>query len=332
MTLKMPGKLQPLEQSFAIVGSDGRPTQYFIRWAQQRQIDITASITAETATQLIIDYLATHPLIAGNGIALTPSGNLTDSPTITALVQQILDQLTTVHGSVLYRDTAAWAALAPGTAGQFLRTNGAAADPDWATPAGGGSSWPPLQSPLAATFTDFSNDATNVTKTDDINVGLSLNNGPSVNGNVHRITTKLLPSSGAVNFEHIALVKNTRSNLGGSSGVVLQEESTGKLLFFGVDIGVAVHAYRGTLGSLAAILFTYNIATRELWTKITYDSATSTYTLFTSTDGKNWIFEISSIATASFTTRATRIGYGFRNASATPTKNPLLSVLYESLI
>jgi hypothetical protein len=331
MILTMAGKLQPLEQSFAIVGPDGRPTQYFIRWAQQRQIDITASITSETATQLIVDYLTAHPLIEGSGIALTPSGNLTDSPTITALVQEILDQITTVRGSVLYRGAAAWAALAPGTAGQFLRTNGAAADPNWAAPATGGS-WPPLQSPLAATFTNFSGDATNVTKADDVNVGLSLNNGPSVNGNIHRITTKLLPSSGAADFEHIALVRHTRSNLGGSSGVVLQEESTGKVLVFGVDIGTTVHAYRGTLTSLAAVLFTYTLSTRDLWTKITYDNATSTYSLFTSSDGKNWIFEISSLATASFTTRATRIGYGFRNASAAPTKNPLLSVFYESLI
>ena len=137
----MTGKLQPLEQTFAIVGSDGRPTPYFIRWAQQRQIDITASITAENATQLIVDYLASHPLIAGSGIALTPSGNLSNSPVVAALVQQILDQITTVHGSVLYRDAAAWAALGPGTAGQFLRTNGPAADPDWAAGGSGSSGW-----------------------------------------------------------------------------------------------------------------------------------------------------------------------------------------------
>lgn len=36
----MPGTLQPLDQKFAIVDSQGRPTEYFIRWAQQKQIDI----------------------------------------------------------------------------------------------------------------------------------------------------------------------------------------------------------------------------------------------------------------------------------------------------
>lgn len=33
-------KLQPLGNSFQIVDKDGRPTDYFIRWAQQRQEDI----------------------------------------------------------------------------------------------------------------------------------------------------------------------------------------------------------------------------------------------------------------------------------------------------
>ncbi len=38
-----------------------------------------------------------------------------------------------VRGSVLYRGAAAWTALAPGVSGQFLKTNGAGADPAWAT-------------------------------------------------------------------------------------------------------------------------------------------------------------------------------------------------------
>jgi hypothetical protein len=39
---------------------------------------------------------------------------------------------------VLYRGATGWAALAPGTSGQVLQTNGAAADPTWATVSGGG--------------------------------------------------------------------------------------------------------------------------------------------------------------------------------------------------
>jgi hypothetical protein len=128
------GELQPLDQQFAIVDAQGRPTQYFTRWAQQRQIDITEAITLDQ----LGDYLAAHLLHAGNGIGLTPDGNLASGPTITAKVQEILDQISTTRGVVLYRGAAAWAALAPGAAGLFLQTAGAGADPLWAAAGGGG--------------------------------------------------------------------------------------------------------------------------------------------------------------------------------------------------
>jgi hypothetical protein len=130
----MAGDLQPLDQQFAIVDAQGRPTQYFTRWAQQRQIDITEAITLGQ----LGDYLAAHLLHAGNGIGLTPDGNLASGPTITAKVQEILDQISATRGTVLYRGAAGWAALAPGAAGLFLQTAGAGADPLWAAAGGGG--------------------------------------------------------------------------------------------------------------------------------------------------------------------------------------------------
>lgn len=134
----MAGELQPLDLQFPIVDAQGRPTQYFIRWAQQRQIDITEAITLDQ----LGDYLATHLFHAavGSGIGLAPDGNLANSPAITAKVQEILDQISAVRGTILYRGAAAWAALAPGAAGQFLQTAGAGADPLWAAGGGGGGS------------------------------------------------------------------------------------------------------------------------------------------------------------------------------------------------
>lgn len=44
----------------------------------------------------------------------------------------VLDMITATRGSVLYRGASGWAALAPGTAGWRLTTNGAGADPTWA--------------------------------------------------------------------------------------------------------------------------------------------------------------------------------------------------------
>lgn len=137
----MPGNLQPLDQKFALVKPDGTPTDYFIRWAQQRQIDITNGIDAAQALAIIEQFTADHPLIAGSGITLTPSGDIADDVTIAAEVQAILDQISSTQGTVLFRGAADWQGLAPGTSGHFLKTNGAGADPEWAAASGGGGSW-----------------------------------------------------------------------------------------------------------------------------------------------------------------------------------------------
>jgi hypothetical protein len=48
-------------------------------------------------------------------------------------VSNVLDFISTTQGAVLYRGFGSWAALAPGTSGQFLKTNGVSADPAWAS-------------------------------------------------------------------------------------------------------------------------------------------------------------------------------------------------------
>jgi hypothetical protein len=50
----------------------------------------------------------------------------------------LLNSISNNQGDILYRNNSGWVALAPGTSGQFLRTNGAAANPSWSTPAGSG--------------------------------------------------------------------------------------------------------------------------------------------------------------------------------------------------
>lgn len=134
----MAGDLQPLVKSVAIVNGDGSPTDYFIRWAQQKQIDIQGAVTAAQVATILQQYMADHPLIAGSGIHLTPTGDLNDHVTIAADAQTILDQITTTRGSILFRGAAAWQALAPGAAGNFLSSGGAGADPAWAAGGGGG--------------------------------------------------------------------------------------------------------------------------------------------------------------------------------------------------
>lgn len=76
----MPGTLQPLDQNLTIVGSDGKPTLYFIKWAQQRQIDIGDSITLAQAQALIDAWAAARDVLAGTG--LSGGGNLSSDVTL----------------------------------------------------------------------------------------------------------------------------------------------------------------------------------------------------------------------------------------------------------
>lgn len=47
-----------------------------------------------------------------------------------------LDSVGSTQGQILYRGAAAWVALAPGSSGQYLQTQGAAANPQWAAAGG----------------------------------------------------------------------------------------------------------------------------------------------------------------------------------------------------
>lgn len=76
----MPGNLQPLDQKFPIVTPDGKPTLYFIKWAQQKQIDISEGVTAAQVQQAILDWSLTRDIIAGSG--LTGGGDLSIDRTL----------------------------------------------------------------------------------------------------------------------------------------------------------------------------------------------------------------------------------------------------------
>lgn len=76
----MPGNVQPLNQWIRIANNDGTPTSEFIRWAQERQIDITNGIDAEQAQQLIDDWAAARDIVTGVG--LDGGGNLSTDITL----------------------------------------------------------------------------------------------------------------------------------------------------------------------------------------------------------------------------------------------------------
>lgn len=68
-------------------------------------------------------------------LTLGAAGEILSSDGTDVLYQSLatlMESLGSTQGSILYRGAAAWAALAPGTNGHFLKTQGAAANPVWA--------------------------------------------------------------------------------------------------------------------------------------------------------------------------------------------------------
>lgn len=79
------------------------------------------------------------PSINNNTLFANISG-VPASPTSVTLTAFIDSAISNTQGSLLYRNASGWVALAPGTSGYVLTTNGAAANPSWASAGGGGGS------------------------------------------------------------------------------------------------------------------------------------------------------------------------------------------------
>lgn len=77
------------------------------------------------AEHAVLTDVATQRVLGRN------SGGTGDPEELT--ISTVLDWISSTRGTVLYRGAAGWAALAPGTSGQVLQTQGAGADPIWAT-------------------------------------------------------------------------------------------------------------------------------------------------------------------------------------------------------
>lgn len=176
----MSGKdLGPLDWRTSIVDKTGRPVPEFQRrWAIQLQNNKLAGVsrgsgappTAPTPIdgQAYIDESVTPPVLyvakddgTWERVGVENFTDLQDVPHAYTsdgldLVQvnsgatglqfsslsSVLDSISNVQGTILYRGATTWAGLAPGTSGWYLQTQGTAANPQWAavaaaTPPGG---------------------------------------------------------------------------------------------------------------------------------------------------------------------------------------------------
>lgn len=104
----------------------------------QTLLDGISTTRGETLYYNGTDWVALAP--GTSGYLLKTNGSGADpSWTAPANIQTLLDGISSTQGAVLYRGVSSWSALAPGTAGQFLKTNGAGFNPAWGTPSGSGS-------------------------------------------------------------------------------------------------------------------------------------------------------------------------------------------------
>lgn len=142
--------LNPLSWQIPIVNvPSGTPTPEFMRqWQRQAQINATiVDLSTAAALSKTLDKLgsATGDIIyrastgwtvqtpGATNTVLAISGGLPTWSTISA----ILDSIGSTQGDILYRDSSGWQVLAPGTSGNFLKTQGASANPVWAAVSAG---------------------------------------------------------------------------------------------------------------------------------------------------------------------------------------------------
>lgn len=156
----MASQTPPWNWNEKVVGEDGKATPTFLAWLQQQLTTTKLANDAvpsgrhvDTGTglagggDLSVDRTLTLSAILDNlndVVIVSPAdGQLlkydnASSSWKNVSVSAALDVISSTRGVVLYRGAGGWAALPPGTAGQFLQTGGAGADPAWASGGGGG--------------------------------------------------------------------------------------------------------------------------------------------------------------------------------------------------
>ena len=275
----MAGKFQPLNQDFAIVKANGLPTEYFIRWAQQRQIDITTAVT--------FGDLAAINVIAGVG--LTGGGPIDADVTVDL------------------EDTG----VAPGTYGDATHVPRIVIDPqgritsatDVAISGGGGSTGEaPLVAPALAAYTWLNQGTASAV---DNGNGISLL-APSAGSTQVRALYKAIAAG---DFDVKIRIKGTTNGLATPAfGMLCQNAASGKLLLMAYEPS-ANNLYFQRWNSVTS--FNSQVSVRGVfpafnWFRVTRVGTTIEYWL--SSDGLDWR-SIGTDAEGTFSGTIDRIGF-----------------------
>lgn len=135
----MPSLIQPLQRNMPIADpKTGNPTPYFIQVLQK--LAVASGLIAKNGQISIGNGSVTNAMLANMAAGLIKGNKETVAGVPEDLtLSQVLDLIGgATWGDILFRGTAGWRRLPAGTAGQFLKTNGAAADPVWSASGGAG--------------------------------------------------------------------------------------------------------------------------------------------------------------------------------------------------
>lgn len=98
---------------------------------------VPAPAAGDAAASKFLKADGTWTAPSGSG-DLVSTNNLSDVSSAATAFRNLAEGIGSTQGDILYRNGSQWTALGVGTSGQFLQTQGAGANPQWATPAGSG--------------------------------------------------------------------------------------------------------------------------------------------------------------------------------------------------
>lgn len=317
----MVGFVQPLGKNFAVVDPQtGLPTDYFIRWAQEKQIDITKGIDASTAKQIADEEAAlalqsrhintTAPIVGGGslGADLTlahgdsgvTSGTYGSSTKVPVISVDSKGHLTNVTETII--------------------TGGGGS--------GGSSEAPFIAPPPASTWIHQNFNATNTSLVDFSLpcTGVRLIEAAVAYGNTNSVRYALTPIPTTSTWTITARLRRGAAMSSYMAwGIVVRDSATGQSRVFGFDWEAGgLGALRMSSDTAYTGYTNYGAGSRDsgyyndIWVRLRYTGNGNSCIVQFSNDGYYWFSTFTYAATTNsywigMTNPPTHVGFGFNS-------------------